>query len=272
MSRWIASSVTANGINLHYYRTGSDKPPLVLAHGLTDSGLCWAPVVRVLETGYDCIMVDARGHGYSDAPESGYTNDDHAADYAGLLRALGLDRPAIIGHSMGGGTAAQVAASYPDLLRGAILEDPPWRPQGTATSLEQRRAHAEPWRAEVNANRDRSLTTLLAQGRQQRPTWSDTELDQWALAKQQVSPRALDYALYPSKPWWEIVEQITCPTLLVIGEGEGAIVDPATAAQISKRNPKINVASIAGAGHSIRREGFADYVAAVSSFLAELYA
>ncbi len=272
MSRWIASSVVVNGINLHYYRTGGDKPPLVLAHGLTDNALCWAPVVRVLESDYDCIMVDARGHGYSDAPASGYTNDDHAADYAGLIQALKLDRPAIIGHSMGGGTSAQLAASYPELLRGAVLEDPPWRPQGTVSSQEQRRAHAEPWRAEVAANRDRALATLLAQGRQQRPTWSDAELDQWAPSKQQVSPLALDYALYPSKPWWEIIDRISCPTLLVIGEGEGAIVDAATAAHISSINPNVSVASIAGAGHSIRREGFADYVAAVGGFLAKLYA
>ncbi len=271
MSRWIASSVTANGINVHYYRTGGDKPPLVLAHGLTDNGLCWAPLVRVLEADYDCILVDARAHGYSDAPANGYTNDDHAADYAGLIQVLGLDRPAIIGHSMGGGTAAQLAASYPGLLRGAVLEDPPWRPQGHASTPEDRRAHAEAWRADVLANQSRSLATLLAQGRQQRPIWSDAELDQWAPAKQQLSPLVLDYARYPSKPWWEIVAQITCPTLLVIGEGEGAIVDAATAAQISTINPKICVASIAGAGHSIRREGFADYVATVSSFLAKVY-
>ena len=41
MNEWQDDYVTANGIRLHYWRTGGDKPPLVLSHGITDSGLCW---------------------------------------------------------------------------------------------------------------------------------------------------------------------------------------------------------------------------------------
>lgn len=272
MTRWSAGSIQANGINLHYYRTGGDKPPLVLAHGLTDNGLCWAPLVHVLEADYDCVMVDARGHGWSAAPDSGYTNIEHAADYAMLIQGLGLVQPAIIGHSMGGGTSAQLAADYPGLVRGAILEDPPWRPQGTAANPEERRAFAEQWRGEVIANRSRSLEQLITTVRQRSPLWSDAELDQWAPSKQQVAPQALDYALYPSPPWWEVIGQISCPTLLVIGDvAAGALVDQATAAQISTLNPKIEVAQIASAGHNIRREQFDAYVIAVQAFLTRLY-
>lgn len=271
MPRWIAGSIQANGINLHYYRTGGQKPPVVFAHGLTDNGLCWAPLVRELEADYDCIMVDARGHGWSTAPESGYTNDDHAADYAALIQQLALDKPALIGHSMGGGTGAQLAASYPTLLRGAILEDPPWRSQQTAAVAEDRSAFAEQWRADVITNRSRSLEELIAGVKLRSPLWSAAEIDQWAPSKQQVSPQALDYALYPSTPWWEVVGQITCPTLLVTADvADGAIVDPATAAQAVALNPKIEVAYISGAGHNIRRENFAAYVATVRAFLARL--
>lgn len=271
MSRWIAGSVQANGLNLHYYRTGGPKPSLVFAHGLTDNGLCWAPLVRELEADYDCIMMDARGHGWSTAPASGYTNDDHAADYAALIQQLALTKPALVGHSMGGGTGAQLAANYPTLLRGAVLEDPPWRPQGTMAPAEERRAHAEQWRADVIANRSRSLETLIASVKQRSPLWSDAEIDQWAPSKQQVSPQALDYVLAPSKPWWEVVGQITCPTLLVTADvAAGAIVDQATAAQAVALNPQIEVAYIKGAGHNIRRENFAAYVATVRAFLARL--
>lgn len=271
MSRWIAGSIRANGLNLHYYRTGGQKPPLVLAHGLTDSGLCWAPLVRTLEADYDCVMMDARGHGWSAAPDSGYTNTEHAADYAALIQSLGLEKPALIGHSMGGGTGAQLAASYPTLLRGAILEDPPWRQQGTTSTPAERSAHAEQWRTDVIANRTRALETLIANVKQRSPLWSAAEIDQWAPAKQQVSPQALDYALYPSTPWWEVVGQITCPTLLVTADvAAGAIVDPATAAQATALNSQIEVAYIPGAGHNIRRENFTAYVAAVQAFLARL--
>jgi len=272
MSRWNAGSIQGNGITLHYYRTGGEKPALVFAHGLTDSGLCWAPLVRALETDYDCIMMDARGHGWSSAPDSGYTNADHAADYAALIQTLGLEQPVIIGHSMGGGTGAQLAASYPHLVRGAVLEDPPWRPQGSLSSAEERRAHAEQWRSDVIANRARSLEQLIAAVRQRSPLWSAAEIDQWAPAKQQVSPQALDYVLYPSTPWWEVVGQIQCPTLLITADvTAGAIVDETTAAQVTALNPKIEVAHIAGAGHNIRREQFDAYLTAVREFLPRFY-
>lgn len=272
MTRWTAGSIQANGINLHYYRTGGDKAPVVFAHGLTDNGLCWAPVVCALEGDYDCIMMDARGHGWSSAPASGYTNADHAADYAALIQTLELAQPAIVGHSMGGGTSAQLAASYPGLVRGAVLEDPPWRQQGTVADSAQSRTFAEQWRSDVIANRTKSLEQLIAGVRQRSPLWSAAELDQWAPSKQQVSPQALDYALYPSTPWWEIIGQITCPTLLVIADvSMGAIVDEATAAQATALNPTVEVAHIAGAGHNIRREAFGAYVTVVRGFLARLY-
>src|SRR5438105_6683569 len=101
MPEWFSGDVDANGIRIHYYRTGGDKPPLVLAHGATDSGLCWTRVARDLESDYDVIMPDARGHGMSEAPDGGYTSADHAADLAGVIRGLGLERPAVAGHSMG---------------------------------------------------------------------------------------------------------------------------------------------------------------------------
>ena len=189
-----------------------------------------------------------------------------------MIQTLGLAQPALVGHSMGGGTSAQLAASYPGLVRGTVLEDPPWRQQGTMAQPEERRAHAEQWRSDVIANRTKSLEQLIVGVRQRSPLWSAAELDQWAPSKQQVSPQAIDYALYPSTPWWEIIGQITCPTLLVIADASmGAIVDAATAAQASALNPKVEVAHITGAGHNIRREQFDAYVAVVSKFLARLY-
>ena len=57
-----------NGLKLHYTRTGGAKPPVVLAHGFSDDGLCWTPVAEALAADYDVVMVDARGHGRSAAP------------------------------------------------------------------------------------------------------------------------------------------------------------------------------------------------------------
>ncbi|HND49949.1 MAG TPA: alpha/beta fold hydrolase, partial [Anaerolineales bacterium] len=74
--------VFVNGIKIHYYRTGGNKPPLVLAHGITDDGMCWSPVAEVLAKDFDVVMVDARGHGKSDAPEDGYTLQNLGAELA----------------------------------------------------------------------------------------------------------------------------------------------------------------------------------------------
>ncbi|HWQ14391.1 MAG TPA: alpha/beta hydrolase [Roseiflexaceae bacterium] len=102
MPTWESGFVEANGLRLHYTRTGGKLPPVVLAHGFSDDGLCWTPVAEALAPDYDVVMVDARGHGRSDAPEQGYSPTDHAADLAGAIRALGLERPAILGHPAGG--------------------------------------------------------------------------------------------------------------------------------------------------------------------------
>ena len=67
MGEWQAGYVEANGIRLHYTRTGGAGPAVVLAHGVTDDGLCWTPVAEALADAYDLVMVDARGHGRSDA-------------------------------------------------------------------------------------------------------------------------------------------------------------------------------------------------------------
>ena len=77
---WTSAYVETDRIKLHYHRTGGDKPALVLAHGLTDNGLCWTRLARALEAEYDLVMVDARGHGLSAKPRTDYTVGDHAAD------------------------------------------------------------------------------------------------------------------------------------------------------------------------------------------------
>ncbi len=69
MAHWFEGTVHANGIAIHYRRTGDGKPPVILSHGLTDNGACWTRLAWALEGDYDVHMPDARGHGQSEAPE-----------------------------------------------------------------------------------------------------------------------------------------------------------------------------------------------------------
>ncbi|MDX2136525.1 MAG: alpha/beta fold hydrolase [Chloroflexota bacterium] len=57
--------IEANGIQQHYYRSGGDKPPLLMLHGFTDDGACWFPTAESFTDAYDVILPDARGHGQS---------------------------------------------------------------------------------------------------------------------------------------------------------------------------------------------------------------
>lgn len=268
MTQWPSGDVIANGIRLHYYRTGGEKPPLVLLHGFSDNALCWTRVARALEPEYDVIMYDARGHGLSEAPESGYSSQDRAADLAGLVAALDIQRPALLGHSMGARTAAVAAALYPDLFSCVILEDPPWRKE--LESPEEVAARAEQRRAEILANKAKSRDELIALIRQRQPNWAEEELGPWADAKRQMSVYNAT-APRESIPWQEVVRRIPCPGLLLTADPErGGIVTPEVAQEAMALWRQGRWVRIEGAGHSIHRDRFEPFIDAVKSFLGAL--
>ena len=147
MSSWKSDYVTVNKIKLHYTRTGGDKQPLVVAHGVTDDGLCWTTIAKALAPNYDVVMVDARGHGRSDSPKSGYGPASHAKDMMGLVTKLNLQHPILLGHSMGAMTTLAFAGAYPDIPRAILLEDPPpwWVINTASAEAAARRTELQAW-------------------------------------------------------------------------------------------------------------------------------
>ncbi|MDI7276149.1 MAG: alpha/beta hydrolase [Anaerolineae bacterium] len=269
MSQWQSGDAIANGVRIHYHRTGGARPPVLLLHGITDNGLCWTRLVRALEPDYDCIMVDARGHGLSEAPASGYAPLDHAADVAGLIGALDLVKPVLIGHSMGAATAAVTAGGWPERVGAVVLEDPPWFAEPPMPADPD--AALEEWRAGMAANKAKTVEELVALCREQSPSWDEIEWLPWAESKRQVDVRVIGFAAGWSTPWQEVARQITCPTLLVTADPEaGAIVTPEVAREAAELMRDCRVARIAGAGHNVRREQFEQYLAVVSAFLREV--
>jgi pimeloyl-ACP methyl ester carboxylesterase len=77
LSKWIQNDLKVDGACIHYARTGagSGKPALVLVHGFSDNGLCWADTAQDLEDNYDVIMPDMRGHGLSERVQPGSKTD-----------------------------------------------------------------------------------------------------------------------------------------------------------------------------------------------------
>lgn len=267
---WREGDVVANGVRLHYYRTGGDKPAVVLSHGYTDSGLCWSQLASDLEADYDVVMYDLRAHGRSDVPANGYSADNRAADLVGFAQALGLDRPALVGHSMGAETTAYAAAVAPDLPRCVILEDPPFVEGFYAATPAEREAQVESMRAQIVERGSLSTERLLAAGRADNPTWSESDLVHWAEAKRQVHPNAAYRRRdLPAVAWRETLPRISCPTLVLTADvARGGLISPQTAEEILSILPDSRVVHVAGAGHCIRRDRYVDYLAAVRTFLA----
>ncbi len=271
---WRSGFVEANGIRLHYTRTNGEKPPLVLAHGVTDAGPCWTAVAEALAPEYDTVMVDARGHGYSDAPERGYGPVEQAGDLAGVITALELERPAILGHSMGAATALVLAGTYPDVPGAVLLEDPPaWWTSWASTPAARERHVAMRERA-LNLKR-KTREELIAGQRAEQPGWSDAELEPWGDAKPRFSPSVLSVLAEDNAAnvdWPTILSRVTCPALLIIGDPErGAIVSDENAAALKALVPHLQIAHVPEAGHNIRRDQFGHYIEVVRGFLADQF-
>ena len=122
--------IAANGTSIAVTEFPSPgNPALVLVHGLGSRGVSWWPVIDALVAYFHLYVIDLRGHGASGKPEQGYAVETFAGDLQGVLEALELDRPAIMGHSLGGLTTLNWASQHPTGAAALILEDPPLHTQ-----------------------------------------------------------------------------------------------------------------------------------------------
>ncbi|AJA62426.1 MULTISPECIES: alpha/beta fold hydrolase [Bradyrhizobium] len=261
MTNWTSRTCAANGIDIHYLRTGDDKPALIALHGLTGSGACWTPFARALEDGYDVIMPSARGHGASSAPSGGYLYCDLADDVIGFIDALGLTAPILLGHSMGGMTAAVVASEMGTAIRSVILADP------TFLAPERQR---EVYRSDVAEQHRRLLARdkdeALAEARRRHPHRSSELLDLIIDARLRTEISAFEVLTPPNPDYRELVEAIAVPSLLVFGDN--GVVSVETARELQGLNQHLRYEVIANAGHGLPYDKPDEFAAAVRSFLA----
>ncbi len=262
--------VFSHGTRLHYYRTGGEKPALVLVHGITDDGLCWTPVVEVLADQYDVIMVDMRGHGKSEAPEDGYTYGNMVSELAGFCQALNLDKPILLGHSMGAITTLALAGMYPDLPRAILLEDPPpfWRSEHLAAQDAESRDGLKSW---VESNKRKTSDDLLVELRANNPGWQKAEWEPWINAKHRYSPHVTALA-YPqdikSLDFPNLLKRVACPVIFISAEQKlGAASSPEDISKLKEILPNLRVVHVDGAGHNIRRDRFERYMEIIEQVL-----
>lgn len=264
----IESDIQANGIRLHVYRTGTQKLPLVFVHGMSDNGLCYWPIAQHFAEDFEIILYDSRSHGLSEETGLGGASTlDRAHDLAGLVEALGLEKPFLVGHSMGAVTISLFAGLYPTIPGRIVLEDPPPFAVMAADS-EERQAGRRQWRNMAAENKLKSAEDLIEMNRRESPTWPEAERVPWAQSKQQFSLAAFDEQFVDGVTGNRIVGQITCPTLLITADLEkGAIYPPEDAEALAIVHPTLQHVHIAGAGHSIRREQPEAFLKAAREFL-----
>lgn len=227
-------TVKANGITLAFRTWGpEDAPPLLLLHCRGATGEDWAPVAERLAAGPRPRRVyapDLRGHGHSDWPGR-YALEEMRDDVRGLLGALGIERTDLVAHSLGGLVACLLAQRTPGLVRRLVLEDVP-----APLPLDPPRPPAE------------------------RPA-GELPFD-WAMVRATDDQRN-----DPDPVWWEHMERITMPTL-VIGGGGTSVIPQGEVAAVAGRIPGARLVTL-DAGHLVHESRPEEFLAVVEPFLGE---
>lgn len=277
-AHWREDTVFANGIRQHYWRTGGAGPPVVLLHGMQGSGLTWLRVARALEDAFDLVMPDARGHGRTDLGAA-FTLRALTEDVAGLIEVLGLEQPALVGHSLGGATTAFVAADFPESVSRVVLEEAVWGEEPALSEAVVQSEGYQRWLAGFiacveqlphvsHAERMAAALPYLAPGAE---AWREEVYVPWAGAQAELSLRMLRQA---PELWWSmepprslrrLVDDIRCPMLLLTGGRSN--IDSQMAEQIAAAAREARHVRIAEAGHLIHVDVFEAYVEVVRGFL-----
>lgn len=249
-AHWESASVQSNGIRIHYWRTGGpNKPVVIMAHGFSDYGLMWSSLAEKFQNEYDIIMYDVRGHGFSSKPDGPYDLATHVEDLAGLVKALEIQKPILVGHSMGSGIMILAGATYPNMPRAIILEDP-----AMAEMIETIKSiDLSARKRSLEAEKAMGKKKLIELARKKRhPGWSYSyEYDLWAEAKLLVSPNIVNVlsSIDMGKPE-ENFPKIVAPTLVLKADADQA--SRKTHQKIADLLPNGTLVHIVGAGHLVR--------------------
>lgn len=276
-AHWQAGSIAADdGAQIHYTRTGFAKPALLLLHGVQVSGLMWLRTAQSLESSYDVIMPDLRGHGQSSRVAPGLPSDQLVADMAALLRELGITRPLIAGHSLGADIAGRLAATHP--TRAVVLVDPALRNIAAAMAFDP--ANPPPWLAPImqvlealkhqpHAERMLSGLRLLPPGT---PIWHEADYVGFVEGQAQFDPTFFGYASALGYLFEEptTIAQIDCPTLLLTARPMMPGADNSAGLAAFEQNWRTGRhVHFADSGHFIPFDQFERFDEVMRDFLAE---
>jgi esterase len=280
--------IVGEGLDLHVAEDGDPSaPPVLLLHGIIGSRATWGWLVPELTERFRVLRLDFRGHGQSDRAAGRYTAVGYVADAVAALEQAARRPCVVVGHSLGGATAAGIAQRRPDLLTGVVLEDPPL---GSMTV-------AEPVSLEGNALVDgfRFLREAIPQVQQAemslealveviaatphtsgRGTFGDVlfadGVASMAASMLEVDAAVLDPVLAGTAgAFLDPGVGFSVATLLIAADPAkpDAVANPKMAEHYASISPDLEVQVIEGAGHVIHNEraGREPFRAALSRFL-----
>ena len=257
-------------LTLHYEDDGDpDAPPILILHGITQSTATWSWLVPHLAADHRVVRLDFRGHGRSGRTPGRYVFEGYVADATAVCEQV-LGRPAlVVGHSLGGGTAAGLAQTRPDLVRGVVLEDPaimaPPQPEEVSalegnTLLDGFRLMREsiPRLQESGMSAADLANVLRNAPSPSGPLFGeavhDDALDAMAEAMLLLDATVLDPVFDGSStPVFDPDRELPVPGIVLAGDPSSpdTIVREADVARLAKHSPKIEARVVTGAGHLI---------------------
>lgn len=289
---WSDGFVYVNGVRIHYYQAvpAPGKPVIVMVHGVTDNGLCWADVSLQLQEAYDIYMLDARAHGLSDPFTPTDDGETQVKDVVGFVKAMNFEKPILMGHSMGAATVMRVGAEYPDLANAVIMLDPglprkismeqpaPGSRQGVPPSVQQREAEPDPLAFRMFADPETlvnqnnySFDDLVAKGRKENPKWSDDDVKYWALSKKQY------HGPYYDATWQAMHGTIRTEGVLAAIAVKSLILKADTSPEGRQANEeavegmeRVKLVHIEGAGHNLHHDELNQTIKEIDMFLSNL--
>ena len=241
-------------------------PALVLVHGIGSRGVSWVPVAEELAREYCLVIPDLRGHGNSSHPAHGYLLPDYARDLDAVLNAFGLDRPLIVGHSLGGMTLLQWAIANPAKAVAMVIEDAPMVRGGEGV--------AELFDGWIALSK-MSVSEAEAYYAEHNPDWSDAERHRRAVSITSIAPGVFedlraDMLAQGGKLIVSSYTEIASPTLLVYGDfTAGGMVHPLHADAFASTVRNSQVVHIPGGTHSLHRDNKQEFLVAILPFLRE---
>ena len=292
---WSDGYVYANGVRLHYYRSGSaaGKPVIVMVHGVTDIGLSWTTLTWKLQDSYDIYMLDARGHGLSDPFTHADDGNTLVKDVVEFVRAMNLEKPILMGHSMGAATVMRVGAEYPELARAIVMLDPglgrrgpagraarppaarptppPSAPQGTAADPDRLSISMFGSPETLVAQNNYPLADLVARCQRQTPKWDLVDCQYWALSKKQYHgayTSEAQQAMSGTMATGEALAKIPVPALVLKADASPEVRQAnEEAARVMQKGRLVH---IDGAGHNLHHDELDRTVEVLTEFLSGL--